>query len=297
MRSGAVEQLAHVGARRRVDDDQLVAVLLQQLVQLLHRHVLGRAAELAGQLLIEAVGEDALGDRRARRDARDQVIEGALGVERQRLERRRRRRRARRARLARQLAEAERVLQAARRIDGDHRGGAAALAPAHRQRRGGGGLADPAGADADDQALREQRRRAPSRVSAAHASASPRSSAAPHARRARAASMPSRRSRAADSGAMPKARRRRAEMALGFAARARSARRGGGEQRLVARGARSAAIASRVGGAEAARPDAVEHRAGERAGRAAVERARALRASRSPPSRRGSRPAARRCAA
>ena len=88
MRSGALSSSRTSALGGVSTTISVVAAGLQQLVQLLHRHVLGRAAELAGELLVEAIGEDALGHRRARRDARDQAVEGALGVERQRVERR-----------------------------------------------------------------------------------------------------------------------------------------------------------------------------------------------------------------
>ena len=51
--------------RRRVDDDQVVAALLVQLVELLHRHVLLRARERAGDVPVEAVLEDPLPPARA----------------------------------------------------------------------------------------------------------------------------------------------------------------------------------------------------------------------------------------
>ena len=47
--------------RRRVDDDQVEAAVVVQLVQLLHRHVLLRARQRAGDVAVEAVLEDALG--------------------------------------------------------------------------------------------------------------------------------------------------------------------------------------------------------------------------------------------
>ena len=55
-----VEEVERVPGRRRVDDDEIEAALVVQLVQLLHRHVFLRAAERAGDVAVEAVVEDAL---------------------------------------------------------------------------------------------------------------------------------------------------------------------------------------------------------------------------------------------
>ena len=62
-----VEEVEGVAGRRRVDDDEVEVALVVELVELLRRHVLLRARERAGDVLVEAVGEDALGLGRRRR--------------------------------------------------------------------------------------------------------------------------------------------------------------------------------------------------------------------------------------
>ena len=80
-----VEEVERVARRRRVDDDEVEVALLVQLVELLHRHVLLRARERAGDVAVEAVVEDALGllgsDRRCVTTRSSKV---RLGVEHQR---------------------------------------------------------------------------------------------------------------------------------------------------------------------------------------------------------------------
>src|SRR5439155_1259215 len=88
-------------------------------------------------------------------DRAHQLVEGPLHVEEERVEVRTARpdpgeRDA--ARTAGERGEAERVLQAMRRIDGQHGRPPAAAGRLDRERGGGGGLADPAAADAEDDA-------------------------------------------------------------------------------------------------------------------------------------------------
>ena len=61
-------------------------VLVVQLVELLHRHVLLRARQRAGDVAVEAVGQDALGLLGGLGVLDDQVVERGLGVEHQRPE-------------------------------------------------------------------------------------------------------------------------------------------------------------------------------------------------------------------
>ena len=81
-----VEEVERVAGRWRVDDDEIEAAFVVQLVQLLHRHVLLRAAERAGDVAVEAVVEDALGLVRLGRVAGDEPVERRLRVEHQRRE-------------------------------------------------------------------------------------------------------------------------------------------------------------------------------------------------------------------
>ena len=55
-----VEEVERVAGRWRVDDDEVEAAFVVQLVQLLHRHVLLRARQRAGDVAVEAVLEDPL---------------------------------------------------------------------------------------------------------------------------------------------------------------------------------------------------------------------------------------------
>ena len=83
---GRVEEVERVTGRRSVDDDDLVAAVLVQLVELLHRHVFLRARERARHVAVEAVVEDAFGLFLADRVARDESVERRLRVEHQRRE-------------------------------------------------------------------------------------------------------------------------------------------------------------------------------------------------------------------
>ena len=82
--AGRLEEVERVAGRRRVDDDQVEAALLVQLVELLHRHVLLRARERAGDVAVEAVRQDAPRLLLGLGVLRDQIVERALGVEHQR---------------------------------------------------------------------------------------------------------------------------------------------------------------------------------------------------------------------
>jgi len=99
---------------------------VQQFVELLHRHVLRGAGEPVGELLVQPIGLDTLGDGGGGCEAFDERIEGALGVECQGIE------------MGGVIhhdptwfggepVQSQRVFQAARRIDGDHRGAAGVL--------------------------------------------------------------------------------------------------------------------------------------------------------------------------
>ena len=60
---GRVEEVERVAGRRRVEHEQVVAALLVQLVELLHRHVLLRAGHGVRELLVDAVREDGVARR------------------------------------------------------------------------------------------------------------------------------------------------------------------------------------------------------------------------------------------
>ena len=63
--AGGIEQVERVAGRRRVDHHHVEVARLDQLVELLHGHVLLGAREGTGQVLVEPVGQDPLGLVRA----------------------------------------------------------------------------------------------------------------------------------------------------------------------------------------------------------------------------------------
>ena len=76
-----VDEVERVARGRRVEHEQVVARLLVQLVQLLHRHVLLRARHRVGDLLVDAVLQDAVARLLVGRVALHEIVEGALRVE------------------------------------------------------------------------------------------------------------------------------------------------------------------------------------------------------------------------
>ncbi len=176
--SGSVEEVERVARRRRVEHEQVELVLLIEVVELRDRRELLRSRDRGRELAVDAIGLDLLGPRRARRDPLDQLVEGPLWVEHHRPQL---------AldpqalggdplgvdapRLVGQLLESERVRESLGRIDRDHRDLQPAGRHAHRDRRRGRRLADPAGAGAHADPLSLEQLRD------AHASASSRTSA------------------------------------------------------------------------------------------------------------------------
>ena len=153
-----VEEVERVPGRRRVDDDEVEAAAVVQLVELLHRHVLLRARERAGDVAVEAVVEDAGGLLVVARVRLHQLVERGLGVEHERVEATTRRGVAvgipalarDLVRRVRQVLEPERVGEALGRVDGDDDRVATAARALDRERRRGRRLADAAGAAAQD---------------------------------------------------------------------------------------------------------------------------------------------------
>ena len=76
-----VEEVEGVAGRRGVHHHQVEAALLDQLVELLHGHVLLGARQRAGQVPVDPVDLDVLGLFGGVRVPVDQVVEGPLGVE------------------------------------------------------------------------------------------------------------------------------------------------------------------------------------------------------------------------
>ncbi len=142
--------------RRRVDDDQVEAAGVVQLVQLLHRHVFLRATHRARNVAIEGVAEDALRLDIVGRVARDEFVERRLRVEHHRRESTVGRGITRRpaspvdlTRLVRQRADAECVGEPARGIDRHHARVPPAARALERNYCRGRGLADTAAAATD----------------------------------------------------------------------------------------------------------------------------------------------------
>ena len=150
-----VEEVERVARRRGVEHEQVVVALLVELVELGDRGELLRAGDRARELLVDPVGEHLVTRRRVRRQALDQRVEGALGVEHQRpqlaadldavlaealgVDE---------PRLVAELLEPERVGEPPRRVDRHHRDLEPALGHAHRDRGRRGGLPDAARAGA-----------------------------------------------------------------------------------------------------------------------------------------------------
>ena len=129
-----VEQVERVAGGRGVDDHDVELLGVDQLVELLHGHVLLRARERAGEILVEPVGQDRLGLLRRAGVALHEVVERALGVEHQRVQVAGPVALHLRGRVGQRL-HAEGVGQPPRRVDGDHAG--APAGPGRRQREGG----------------------------------------------------------------------------------------------------------------------------------------------------------------
>ena len=146
-RSRRVEEVERVAGGRRVEHEQVVAALVVELVQLLHRHVLLRAGHGVRQLLVDAVGEHRVaralvGGVRARSARRRCAWRRASSPTARRFEPARRTlgRRAPRCRARPGRASCE----PPGRVDREHRHLQPARGHAQRDRGGGGGLAHAA---------------------------------------------------------------------------------------------------------------------------------------------------------
>ena len=160
-RFGRVEEVQRGPRRRRVDDDEVPpraavvvpvrADLLVELAELLHRHVLLRARERAGDRLVEGVREDLVG-LLGGRVGDDDLVERPLHVEHHRVERATGRRVdvVHRPRGVVELGEAHRLGEPPGGVDGEDDDLAPLLRRAQSESGGRGGLADPAGAAAHD---------------------------------------------------------------------------------------------------------------------------------------------------
>ena len=125
LRDGGVSRTSDVEAPRAVE-----------LVELGHRGELLRARDGAGELLVDAVGEDLVARALVGREALDQLVEGALGVEHHRPQLAAHldavageARGVDEVRLVAQLVDAQRVGQPARGVDGDDRDARALARP------------------------------------------------------------------------------------------------------------------------------------------------------------------------
>ena len=159
-RFGASRKSSALRAGRRVEDEQVEAAFAVQLEELLHRHVLLRAGQRVGDLLVDAVVEDAVARLLVGGLAGDQLVEGRLRVEHHRPELAlhldpllREERRVDLLGLVAELLQAERVGEALRRVDRQHADLQSARRHPDRDRRRGRRLADATGAGADADVL------------------------------------------------------------------------------------------------------------------------------------------------
>jgi hypothetical protein len=147
--------------RRRVEDDQVVASALRKLVDLLHCRVFGASGECIGHVLVDRIRENPFLRLGRVREAVDQSVECALHVEHQRVERARHRdsevfecsfaEGLDGARALVGLGQAERVVEAPRRVDRQHQCASSAPRRLDRESCADRRLADAAGAgDHDD---------------------------------------------------------------------------------------------------------------------------------------------------
>ena len=145
-----------------IDDDEVEPAVLVELVELLHRHVLLRARERAGDVAVEAVAQDAVRLRVVVRIGAHELVEGGLGVEHERVQATTGNRVAvgipKLARdlvgRVREVLETQRVGQPLRRIDGHHHCAAAPPRALDGEGRGGRRLPDTSGAAADEDVVR-----------------------------------------------------------------------------------------------------------------------------------------------
>ena len=169
-----IEEVDRLGRRRSVEDQQVGGRIGGQLEQLFHRHVIGDARERARQIAVDSILENRVARRVGHGVARDDGIEGALRVEAQRAQPR-----AIRCAAASRPADAversldrlggirrepQRVEQARRGVYRHHVDGASEYRGAHGERGADGSLADAAGPEADDEALRGKVERLAMRV-------------------------------------------------------------------------------------------------------------------------------------
>ena len=81
-----IQEVEGIARWRGVEDEEVIATLLMDLEELLHRHVLLRAGEGIGELAIDPVLEDPVARLGVRRMLADELVEGCLGVEHHRPE-------------------------------------------------------------------------------------------------------------------------------------------------------------------------------------------------------------------
>ena len=169
-----LQEVEGVAGGRRVDDDDVEAGVVVELVQLLGRHVLLGAGQRGGDVAVEAIAHDALGLLGVGRVELDEVVERALGVEHDRPQLAAVRvlvapagaEPGHCAGLVGEAGQPERVGQPAGGVDGHDDGAAPGRRGLGGQDRGGGRLADAAGPAAHDHgALDDQPSRGPGRGS------------------------------------------------------------------------------------------------------------------------------------
>ena len=157
---GGVEEVQRVARGRRVEHEQIEVVIAIEVVELAHRRVLLGAGDGVRQLLVDPVGEDVVARALVGREALDDLVERALGVEHHRPElalhldpRRLEHGRVDEPGLVAQLLEPEGVGQPLGRVDGHHRDLAPFGRHPHGDRRRDRRLAHASGPAADAHAL------------------------------------------------------------------------------------------------------------------------------------------------
>ncbi len=147
--AGGVEEIHGPAAGRGVDDDEVEAAVLVELVQLLYRHVLLRAGQRVAEVAVQPALQDGLGLGLVAGVPADRVVEGGFGVEHHRPQLPGPRS-VHPARGVGQRIQAEGVGEAPGRIDGNNTGPPALAGAPDRDGCRSGGLTDSSRAAADD---------------------------------------------------------------------------------------------------------------------------------------------------
>ena len=152
---GRLEELEGVGGRRRVEHDELVVAVAADFVERQGGRVLLRAGEIGGHVPIEGIREDVATQLGVADLFVDQLGERGLGIDPHGVQGVRRGNAERggggggdRRGLGTEVRQPQGIRQPRCRVDGAHQGAHTFARGNHAERRGRGGLADPARPDA-----------------------------------------------------------------------------------------------------------------------------------------------------